>query len=49
MSRKQWRERTCKQCDAPSDRKALCAKCSPRRLTTAHQDKYARQQEGTTS
>ena len=41
MNRTQQRMRQCKVCGAPSDRKALCAWCSPNRATTPHRDKYA--------
>jgi hypothetical protein len=40
MTRK-WRGmRACRVCGDPSQR-AVCSKCSPRRQTTEHQDKYS--------
>jgi hypothetical protein len=36
--------RSCKQCGAPSDNKALCSRCDPNRQTQPHRDKYAEAQ-----
>jgi hypothetical protein len=33
--------RACKACGAPCDKRALCSRCSPRRPTSDHRDKYA--------
>jgi ribosomal protein S27AE len=41
VSRRDTRARLCASCGAPTGRRRLCARCSPRRTTTVHVDRYA--------
>jgi hypothetical protein len=46
MTTRRLPARSCKNCGAPSDQRALCTLCSLRKLTTAHWDKYADKSKG---